>query len=60
MREIFFDRAEAARRPNGVIAIVLQMKSKVRGGKPEPVEIVTCRQAGGLALLEALFRVLRK
>ncbi len=60
MREIFFDRAEANRRANGVVMIVLQMKPKEPGRKPEPVMIVSCRTAGALALMEAIAHALRK
>lgn len=59
MREVFFDRAAAAKRPNGAVTIVLQ-KQKERGAKPEPVKILACRTAGALALVEAIVRALRK
>lgn len=54
---VFFDRAEVAKHPNGVVVIVLQ-ELKVRGGKPEPVKMLSCREAGALALMEAISRAL--
>lgn len=60
MRDIFFDSVDVTRGANGVYVIALQTKSKVRGGKPDPVAIVSCRQAGALDMIEAIFRVLRK
>jgi len=59
MRDLFFDQAECRRRANGVLVIVLQSKPKTRGGKPEPVKIITCRDAGAHVLIEALRRELR-
>jgi hypothetical protein len=60
MRDVFFELADAKKRPNGVVVAVLQTKPKVRGGKPEPVKIICCRAAGALALIEALTRALRR
>lgn len=59
MTEVFFDRAEAAKKPNGTVTIVLQVL-KARGTKPEPVKILSCRTAGALALVEAIVRALQK
>ncbi len=60
MRELFFDEAEASKRANGVMVIVLQSKPKARGGKPEPIKILSCRTAGALALIDAIKRALRE
>ncbi len=58
MQGAFFTHVEVRRRANGMIVIVLQIKP-VRGGAPLPVQIIECREAGALALMEALGSVLR-